>query len=485
MADQPRNLDYYLQRMTGYSKNTIRIQPTSKNSYVAGDTLVFRLPTNSILDLHTFNLKFAGRLKNNMATNAYQAAWPRYTSSFIRRNDWTFGGMQVGLGALHDYGFLAHWLKTHRVPLYRTQADMSVTELAGTPQINGVNFYTVAANSTTAWQPLSLCDWLGIGQGSFMRFLDTNLMPDIEIRILLAPNAILPSGNTQAISYELKNFSITVESISFGDGSYRAMVDARMASGQPLMIPFFNWTGFEGSSGQSQFNQQFTVATESLNALIGTVRPGNYDSQLLPQLGGQGTTAGTTTANSTFYVPQYGYPPSRNDASILRPDNAFFNWFHTSLSLEQTAIDQFGRDGQWQANLQFNIDSKLYPQFMADVGDCWHLLKNAFDANALSITYGGNVYSMDQFTQGSFGCMIGLDHHADDGGKDHLISGLNTTGSLIPIVFSVQGNMNSINGNDWLTALRTMCGNTFRPTVFCNMTSTLMVYKGRVISVVN
>ena len=46
---RPRNVDYYLQRMAGYSKNTISIQPQTKPQYYPGDTVVFRLPTNSIL----------------------------------------------------------------------------------------------------------------------------------------------------------------------------------------------------------------------------------------------------------------------------------------------------------------------------------------------------------------------------------------------------------------------------------------------------
>ena len=43
---------------------------------------------------------------------------------------------------------------------------------------------------------------------------------------------------------------------------------------------------------------------------------------------------------------------------------------------------------------------------------------------------------MDMFSQAYFAFCVGLDHHADDNGKDHLISGLNTTGSLIPITFT-------------------------------------------------
>jgi len=52
-----------------------------------------------------------------------------------------------------------------------------------------------------------------------------------------------------------------MESISFGDGSYmyRAMVDARMATGNPLVIPFYDWSGFEGNTTTQNVNQQFTI----------------------------------------------------------------------------------------------------------------------------------------------------------------------------------------------------------------------------------
>lgn len=186
---------------------------------------------------------------------------------------------------------------------------------------------------------------------------DTNLCPDIEIRMMLAPNTVLASTNTAVSRYTLKNFSFSVESISFGDGSYRAMVDSRMASGDPLLIPFFNWVGFEGTAGDSTFQQQFTIATESLNGLIGTVRPGNYDSQVLPQIGGNGAGAAApftaSTSNCSFYVPQTTGVVNDNSHPISLPTNTFINWYHAAMSLEQTAQDRFGPGGQWGAGFQF------------------------------------------------------------------------------------------------------------------------------------
>ena len=127
-----------------------------------------------------------------------------------------------------------------------------------------------------------------------------------------------------------------------------------------------------------------------------------------------------------------------------------------------------------------SIDSKLYPQFQADVVDCWSMLRNAMDGNALSLTYSSAVTTLDTFTQAQFVHAVGLDHHADDQGKDHLISGLNTTGSLIPITWTVNGSPDST----WFGKFLAMCGGGLRPTVFCNMTSTMMIYRGRTAAII-
>lgn len=494
---QPRNLDYYLQRMSGYSKNTIKIQPQTKFAYNAGDTVIFRLPTNSIIDLHSLQLKLTGLLTNTTANEA-SMGWPRFTQSLFRRVDVTMGGMQTGLGSLHDYGFLYNLLGQHKIPAARYAHDLAATDMAEETSIALANppagqrsdagqYFEIAGGATSLYKPLTVSSWLGVFGGQFMRFLDTNILPDIEIRLMLAPDTICPCFPIDSAHYTIQNLSLSMESISFGDGSYRAIVDQRMASGDPLLVPFFNWSGFEGTAADSSLNQQFTIGTESLNAIMGTIRPGNYDGLGIPTLGGQ---------TGRYYVPQAGATPSANSnantgTSIAMSNvtttgyigsySAAYNWYHTALSWERAIVDGYAQSGRFGTTYQFNIDSKLYPQFQADVQDCWQMLKNTFDANALSLTYGSSIASIDQFSQAGFVHAIGLDHHSDDQGKDHLISGLNTTGSLIPITWTV----NTSSDGTWLGLLKTMCGGTFRPTVFANMTSTLMIYQGRTITVVN
>ncbi len=56
--------------------------------------------------------------------------------------------------------------------------------------------------------------------------------------MMLAPGTVIPSDDASNTRYSLKGVSIQVESVSFGDGSYRAMVDQRTATRQPLMVPY-------------------------------------------------------------------------------------------------------------------------------------------------------------------------------------------------------------------------------------------------------
>ena len=74
--------------------------------------------------------------------------------------------------------------------------------------------------------------------------------------MVLAPDSLLPAQQVGFQKYRLRNFSMSVESISFGNGSYQAMVNARMASNDPLLVPFLNWAGYEGSANMSNITQQ-------------------------------------------------------------------------------------------------------------------------------------------------------------------------------------------------------------------------------------
>ena len=210
MADyagaRPRNVEYYLQRMLGYSKNTIRILPQSKPTYNPGDTVIFKLPTNSILDLHRRNMKFPCQL-TNAGSNAELVALPRFTQSFIRRCDVTMGGMQTGLGSLHDYGALYHLMGVNKIPSHRSEMDLRVSDRGGYITGNDPITTVINAGTSTAWYPQTVSSWLGVLGGQFMRFLVSrySLLRKNTKFIFLPISCLFYTCNTSLSRYSLLN----------------------------------------------------------------------------------------------------------------------------------------------------------------------------------------------------------------------------------------------------------------------------------------
>lgn len=507
----PKNVEYYVSRINGYSKNTIRLQPVSNKAtgFVAGDVVIFRLPTNAIVDLHTLALAFENKvtITANVATGTTfdtpQVAVPRYAQSLIRRLDVTAGGVQVGLGSLQDYGGLWSLLSVNSISttkhnelsilegasdvsfttqtdgygLQATSAIGDATAVTGNIAVGSSYYWSCPSISTVVGSPVTtagtakvtdtyskynITGFLGVLGGQYMRFLDTNLLPDVEIRITLASNNVFaPLGMTAGSvtwSYAWLDPVIQVETISFGDSTYEQMVEARLSTGEPIVVPFINHASFETSTGASakQGQTQFTVATQSLNAVMGTARLGNYDQ-----------VSGVVDPKRCITTPYYSFDAETAAKTTPVPTittGSADGTKHGSGVVKQFATLLPGR-------YQLTIDSKVYPQFQADLADCYQLTKNMFDGAGNNKMFAGLAGDLYGWSHSGFMLGISLDHNSDTALADRLVSGLNTNGSNIPITWQMTSAWGASEG--------------FRPTVFVEMTSTLMLYPGRVISVIN
>lgn len=211
---------------------------------------MFRLPTNAIIDLHTLTLAFdLGISTTQTAPNDASEGFakpPRYSESLFRRVDVTAGGVQVGLGSLTDYGSAFSFLAMNTLSKEKHQ-ELNILELGGgnrflankndsisnynafNPNATPVTGATVgpilwpeagATGLTTRWQRVHTSMWLGVLGGAYMRFLDTNLMPDVEVRLTVARDTVLITPpNTTSAFMRLSNPNMTMETISFGDNT--------------------------------------------------------------------------------------------------------------------------------------------------------------------------------------------------------------------------------------------------------------------------
>ncbi len=296
-----------------------RLQPQTKLTYSPGDTIVFRLPASALLDMATATLKFdfvardtypagagtAGTYPFGAGSTNAVVSPPRFNTGFFRRVDVMMGSTSVGLTGLHDYGCLSTQLYNHCVPNDNASADQAWVEngsflptadysvatglvTAQAPANNlAVNTTFTLPKQGRTFKPCQLRNFLGLLGGTYFRFLDTNLLPEVTINFTIASPTVIGASDIGRVDWNLQNVSLSFESINFGDGVYRSLVDQRLASGD-LVLPFSNWVGFEGQSlgtqggtgGSNVSTTQFTVATKSLNGVIATFRRGDYDASV-------------------------------------------------------------------------------------------------------------------------------------------------------------------------------------------------------------
>lgn len=272
------------------------MQPTSKTQYTAGETSIIRLPTNAIIDLHTLNLRFDKRFRTANTPAATVLVWPRYIQSLIRRLDVTIGGVQVGLGSLGDYGGAFNLLANNTVSsaklaeLTKLEGPSQASALrVGTPLVQAIaasaatpegsiaykpemtlgqteDLTGVAPTTGGNWSRNNCSTWLGLLGGQMMRFLDTNLLPDVELRITWNSGAVIQqmpnaaTGVTAATgcTFDVKDLYLQFECIAFGDSSYR-MASALSPVGSVYKHRF-------GCISQPRANSRNTILAHTLYA---------------------------------------------------------------------------------------------------------------------------------------------------------------------------------------------------------------------------
>lgn len=426
----PSNVAFFLNRLAGYAKNTTRISPVSKSQYNASETIILRLPTNAIVDLKTLNVSFDARITAaNMGDGSAAAYYPRFSQSLIRRLDVTIGGVQVGLGSLGDYGAAWNLIASNTIPYSKLEelgvlesvslsnsamigqniAPQTVPATAIGANSNGTTFtkpdvlpykpaavvgpHQVFSTNVTPWVRKQMTQFMGLLEGKFNRFLDTNLLPDVEIRLTLANGAVLAQNTSvnstfstttnittptqptvtpaTALSFQVQNMFLQMETIAFGDNSYRSMVESRLGAGGSLTIPYTNLSLFESATTSSSTTTQFTLATQSLDTMLCTLRPGNYDSfdrQIQNASTGSTGTLVASLTSQAFQTPYYqfcsGDKKQSNTsysgavADSRRPDNGRYGATPAPFGTPTVFNQSYPSDGKYQAV----VDGIPYPQ---------------------------------------------------------------------------------------------------------------------------
>ena len=251
------DLKYYLKSMP-FSRTTQRISPLSSSSGVGlGDSIVFRMPLGSILDLKTFGVMFD---MTPTAGGSNIVTYGRGVHNLIRSFQLSVGGnviiSQNNFGRVYS---AMHLLSSsndanNSKALLNLDCNMEAAAVA-TASIGGVH---------TAILDFPSLNWS-------TSLIDSSLYGQIEITLQLHSNAaeagfICDDATTQP-TLSLDNISAKVDVISTSP-MYRQVLQESLNSGANLQVAIPNFFTFESSHADAGMNSTFTLSSGCIDALL-------------------------------------------------------------------------------------------------------------------------------------------------------------------------------------------------------------------------
>lgn len=439
----PKNLQLVANRLANMERTVIRVRPQSNDSVSAGQTIHFRLPTNTLIDLHNLQLygmaSIEGTTPHGLPSNMQQA---------IERLDVVVNGQSV-YGNNNDYGGCHALLENHVTKFgtkergeYMNSGDnkgMFGTPTGGGAHISmrqhlknstgiGLNYGSSAdggSDNLPSRFPFVINGLKGLLSGKFVRFIDTAVLGPVEIRLRLAPGHILWRGtetydfhemseradeyqSTSAPDYTFSEMYMYLDTISFADDFYRLLLANRLAQGGIITIPFENMHSFQKSISSNNDTITFNLATQSLNMLMGTFRNSQYNTRNSKRYSEH-------AKNTNFYK------------FVSADDTDYTRGPYTSKSRYQ-----------WQVN------NKLVPTWPVTVDEAYVLTRGAFDLVSDDKNT-GHIQYPQQYRDGQFVFAQAFDHHGDG---EKIISGIDTRGASSNMAFAAENlNVGTGNGN--------------------------------------
>ena len=208
----PENVDFGAEVLSNYSRNTFRIEPNSSTSATAGRVIQITLPENSVLDMKSLRMFFqiqtlAG---STVAPAAILGLLPANIESVIASIEVYVNGVQVTQGT-NEYNTICKVLK---LGAYNQDAQLTsgvlVNHAKQVETLNGVTASDIfGATRAAQGEHGDVCidNWSNFLGTTATRFLPTDVLGSITIKITLASNAVLSGalvgGSTTAAALDV------------------------------------------------------------------------------------------------------------------------------------------------------------------------------------------------------------------------------------------------------------------------------------------
>jgi|694.fasta_scaffold37676_4 hypothetical protein len=271
----PDALKFYINRLS-FSKNRVRLQALSSQTASANGQIIVRLPSNTMLNMAS--LTMTGSVRASIADPQPEEGVALPTNldySFIESLSVISNGGIISQPFI-NYKLLANVLND----VYG--GDEKISNRAGLQGSLPSQLFeyaaVVAQGANSAYVPFSINSWISPLQSMQPSYINTNLLGDIELRITLSDNSVLMSGNItdgaaignlqSKCNFDIKDINFYIETASIQNTILDQAIESKLRSGEPILIPFENVFSFQQTNGGASFNQRFSVSSQSINKII-------------------------------------------------------------------------------------------------------------------------------------------------------------------------------------------------------------------------
>lgn len=479
----PRALSYSIRQMAeNMSRIGVKMTPDRTTGIAPNDTITFKLPNNSLVDLRSLNFFYQFSTSGSTGTFLH----PRYSSSLIERISVIINGQTVSITPAYAL-------------LYNTLMDLEGSSWDQLSKRNVCEFFDPSVRFAAESDPSSSADvslsggnwllsgvtapskidgaithWLGFLGSTNPNVIDTSSLGDVFIQIQFSTSYVLPANfNSTALSlagatFTLDNVYATCDVISFSENIYYNALASGLSSADGLQIGFYEYLNarFASFTKSSGCNVTWNITANSLDQLIGTFQKTDAYSkwEVMVAYGGRNDgdasrifTMSQIASNPTAYIDQ------PTTGTVVSRSAGLGDGFMNAYAFIRNG--QGFKESRWSINNRplnygYLTPKEVFVQTLQSLG----YNQQDLGTNGLNMC----IFSLRHFLKYYFAHIIDL---TIQDSRDFWINGINSIGSTMSITW--EANFNGSNNSQ--TAI---------PVLYARLSKILQVRDGRQLTVI-
>ena len=273
----PNSISFFTRRMR-FSKNRVRLQSLSTDSVTARGQIIVRLPSNTLLNMHSLSMSGSFRASTTGGNATTGVANPTNIDLAIYESISVISNGGVVNQPYLNYSTAAFICNDcaggqdsvkkrsalqHSIPQPLIKSDNS----AGGEDLTG---YVPFVNANMM-SPLSTCQ---------PQYISSSLLGDLEVRMVMKGPEIVSVGDLEggaAVAgargtWDIKNIQFFIETASVDSSILDNAISDHLQSGQPVVIPFQNIFSFSQTNLTANFSHRFSVSSNCIDKIIATTQ---------------------------------------------------------------------------------------------------------------------------------------------------------------------------------------------------------------------